>query len=84
MSLCTVSQCLDRIQAAPTDSPLVVYRHGRMVTRLGCVYADTLVTRQKLAAKELDLVGTYHGGMDLTAIKAELTAAIKQQAGVHS
>ena len=76
MSLCTISQCLDRISSAPTNSPLVIYRHGRMVTRLGCVYAEALVTRQQLATGELDVVGTYHGGMDLAAIKLELAAAL--------
>jgi hypothetical protein len=80
MSLCTITQCLDRIASAPTNSPLVIYRHRGMVTRLGCVFADTLATKQALAAGQLDPIGIYHSGMDREAIKAELVAALPKPA----
>lgn len=66
MTLCTISTIDDRLRAASPSSPLALFLPADNPGRLECVFADTIITQERIARNESDYIGTFHTRDDLT------------------
>lgn len=71
MSLSTLSVTMGRISAATEQSPIAVFCTGSGLL-LNAVFADTLKTNTPSDVCSRQLIGVYHGGMPLDAVRNEL------------
>jgi hypothetical protein len=71
MSVSSFRDTLRRIKDATTDSPIAVLRCN-MLGFYQTVFADTEITREMILRGDPKVIGVYHGGMDLAAVRAEI------------
>ena len=77
MSIATIEIVMKRIEGAEPNSPIAVFRH-EAEDKLNAVFASTVKARGMISAHHPDLIGVYHGGMDLKKIKRDLSEHKKE------
>lgn len=71
MSIGGFRDTLRRIKDSTADSPIAVLRCN-MIGFYQAVFADTEATRRMILRGDPRVIGVYHGGMDLAAVRAEI------------
>lgn len=74
MSRMSVAHAIQRIKGAPPDSPIMVMKHDDEGF-VNAVFASTVVSQQMLKIDAGQIVGVYHGGMDMSMVRKALEAA---------
>lgn len=76
MSLANLEITIGRIKSATKDSPIACFRTP-VPELIDSMFADTIRTQRLIDNNDPDLIGVYHGGMNLAQIKKVLQAEIK-------
>ena len=76
MSISAYDFIIFRIQGAPEDSPIAVFREP-MEGKLNAVFANTIMTLRWMQYKDKLFVGSFHKNMDIDEVKMKLKAALK-------
>jgi hypothetical protein len=71
MSISGLSVALGRIQAAPVDSPIAIFRTSDK-EQFDVVFGDSITTRQRIE-RDTGFVGMFDGSMDLSAVISAIT-----------
>lgn len=74
MSISTVEIIMGRIESATENSPIAVFKLEEKCGKLNAVFGDTVITQQQIKSGHKDLIGVFHKGMDLIAVKRQLQA----------
>lgn len=75
MSKGNMVEIMVRVKGAEPESPIAIFRTPQL-TMLNAVFANTVVTQQMIADKDMSFVGVYHNGMDLKDVERELSGKI--------
>jgi hypothetical protein len=72
MSKGTIPHILKRIDCATMKSPIAVFKTER---GLDAVFAATIDTWTRIGAGDPDLLGVFHGGMNMAKVQSKLEEA---------
>jgi hypothetical protein len=72
MTVGTVLQVMSRIKGATPLSQIAVFLTDETRPKLDAVFAATVLTQQKIAAKDASLIGVFDKTMDLINVEKRL------------
>ena len=81
MTLATFSTAIERIKAAPEDSPIAVFQPDKPAPRrFDVMFARTVASQRRIRADDKRLVGVFDKTSPMKRVKQRLMTAIDREA----